>query len=247
MIDRTDLHAYVDGELGPDQKASIEQILKTSASDAREVQAIRDLKSMLESKLTPPSTDGLWKVCVGRLDEIEKTRRVERIVGRYAPALCGGLFVVILLAGQFGHRPDRGNISTPDTLKMLTTLSPMQPPKKSVGFDLGSWYQALLNQSKLSTPDHLTILGASQGFFGNIPVRSFSARDEMGGLKILVVQQPIVLEGMQPMANHSDLQYGLLDGMNCVVRTQGNTTIFVIAERSPEDLASVATKEVIVR
>ena len=69
----------------------------------------------------------------------------------------------------------------------------------------------------------------------------------MGGLKILVVQQPIVLEGMQPMANHSDLQYGLLDGMNCVVRTQGNTTIFVIAERSPEDLASVATKEVIVR
>ena len=244
MIDRKDLHAFVDGELSVEQRTAVELYLKSSSEAAREVETIRALKSLVSQKLTPPSTEGIWKVCVRRLDEIEKTRRVERIVGRYAPALCGGLFVVILLAGQFGHQPNRGNISTPDTLKMVNTLSPMQPPK-SVGFDTSRWYADLLNQSKLSTPDHLTIRGVSAGFMGEIPVRSFSARDEVGDLKILVSQQPLVLEGMEPMANHKELQAGLFDGMNCVVRTQGNTTIFIIAERTYDDLASVASKVIV--
>jgi hypothetical protein len=244
MIDRKDLHAYVDGELGAEQRAAVELFLKSSPEAAREVETIRALKSLVGQKLTPPSTEGIWKVCVRRLDEIEKTRRVERVVGRYAPALCGGLFVVILLAGQFGHQPNRGSITTPETLKMFNTLSPMRPPT-SVGFDLSRWYADLLNQSKLSTPDHLTIRGVSSGFMGEVPVRSFSARDEVGDLKILVMQQPVALEGMEPMANHKELQVGLFDGVNCVVRTQGNTTIFIIAERTYDDLASVASKVIV--
>jgi anti-sigma factor RsiW len=130
MIDRLDLHAYVDGELTSEQQATLSRDLASSPKELEEVRAIQALKKSLREKALAPQSELLWQRCVGRLDEIDKTRRVERVVGKYAPALCAVMFVVIVVAGQFSHPTDRGNVSSPDLARMVGSLAPMHPPKQ---------------------------------------------------------------------------------------------------------------------
>ena len=240
MIDQQDLHAFVDGELSPEQAAAIKSSLEASPEDAREVEAIRSLKSLVGKKATPPVGNHAWNACVRRLDELDKTRRAERIVGKYAPALCAGLFVVIVVAGQFGHHSDRG-ITSPDLARMVGPLSPVNPPKP-LGFNKEAWLEGQIRDSMRSTPKYLTVRGESSGELAGVPMRAFMARDPKGDLMIYVVRQPIALDGMTPMADHANLRVGLLDGVNCVVRTEGKTTIFIAADRTFEDLAAVAVQ-----
>ncbi len=242
MMDRLDLHAYVDGELSRERSDQVKLSLSGSAEDLREAEAISSLKQMLATRTTQPESAAEWNKCVSRLNEIDKTRKVERVVSKYAPAFCGALLGVILATGLLHKRSDPGHISSPDLAKMAGSLEPMRPPKKQLGFNEDRWLGGLINQSKLSTPDHLTVRGVSNGQIGGIPVRSFSARDEKGDVTILVVRQELDLEGMTPMTGHTNLLAGKLNGVNCVVQTGKDHTIFIVAQRTFEDLASVSSQ-----
>ena len=240
-MDRLDLHAFLDGELKGEKSESIRQALKTSDLDQREADAITGLKQMLATKVEQPAHDLAWKKCVGRLDEVDKTRRVERVVSRFAPAFCGILFGVILATGLVRHRVEPGHVSTPSLARMAGSFAPMRPPK-TLGFNEDRWLSGLISQSKLSTPDHLTVRGISNGQIDGIPVRCFSARDEKGDLTILVVREPLELEGMVPMAGHPNLLAGKLNNVNCVVEIGKDHTIFIVAQRTFDDLVAVSSQ-----
>jgi len=238
MIDPIDLHAFVDGELSPQQEAAVRSSLRGSPEVAREAEAIRSLKAALATKLEAPAAGQSWKKCVKRLDELDKTKQVEKFVGRFAPAACAALFVGILLVGRFaGHRYP-GTVSGPDLARMFGSMAPDRQPSR--------WLDTLIKQSFQSTPDHLTVRGVKSGSIEGLPVRCFSCRDANGNLSILVFPQPLVFEGMAPMADHPNIKVGTLDGVNCVAWTQGGRSIILAAERKYVDLATVAA-EVTVR
>lgn len=238
-MDPTDLHAYVDGELTSEQSASVDQLVRDSRECSREVDAIRNLKSFVAAKAEPADAQKAWKACVKRLDEIDKTKRAEFVVGRFAPFLCAGLFAFILIVGRVTHPSDRGNLSGPDFAKMIGGLSPSRPPKSA---DTDRWLRERIRESMTSTPDHLSPRRVRTGHIDGFPVTDFSARDQYGNLEIYVIGQPVVLQGTQPMDGHPDLMIGAFNGINCIVRLEGSKTILILADRSPDDLAQVAAE-----
>jgi len=239
MIDREKLHAYVDGELSTDEVLAIRAQLKSSPEEAREVEAIQTLKSLLKAKAEVPEFKQPWKDCVKRLDELDKAKRVESVVGRLAPFMCAALFVGIILVGKFGHHGDRGFVSGPDVSRIFGRLSTVHPPQVD-GMKRERWLHSRIVDSFSSTPDHLSLRAEKSGVMQGMPITDFSARDEHGDLEIYVIKQAVTLEGTKPMDNYPDLMVGSFNGVNCVVRPQGDSTILIVAARTYVDLAKVA-------
>jgi len=241
MIEPTDLHAYVDGELSPEQMTAMRSSLDTSPVYAREVEAIQSLKSMLRSKTEAPASQEQWKSCVKRLNDIDKTRRTERVIGRFAPGLCFGLVVCILAAGQFTRHGHKGNVGSSDIAQMLSDLTLVRSPKaSSLPFDKRAWEKELLRQSEISTPKDLTIREMRSGTFNGVPVKEYSARDQNGDVAIIQIGAPLAIDGMESLSSGSDLKIGSMQGTNCVVRVQKENTIIIKSDRSFKDLAEVA-------
>ena len=145
MIDPKDIHAYVDAELSQDEATALGADLASPAA-AREIDAIRNLKRLLREKTEAPETKQAWTRCVKRLDDIDRTRRIETVVGRYAPAFCACLFMAIVLVGRFSqHGPDV-NFKDSEFARIVGELSPARPTKTESS-DLQKYYHERIRQS----------------------------------------------------------------------------------------------------
>jgi len=235
MIDRTDLHAYVDGELTSTQEAEIRASVDSSPNSAKEIEAIRSLKSMLHDRTQSPEVAQSWKACIKRLDEVDKARRVETYVSRYAPALCGAFFLCIVIGGMINRRHDVGN-------RPSQNLSRFVPG--AVSYD-SKWLRTLLERSHVSTPDRLELRSGAEGVIDGVPAKRFDVRDASGNLQILVISDHMGFDGMSSMPTDPKVKMGALGMTNCVARIDGDKTIVVIADRSYDDLAAVLAKVVI--
>jgi len=236
MIEPIDLHGFVDGELSPSRFAEVQAALLESKEAAGEAEEIRQIKLLLQSRIEQPESADSWKACIRRLNEIDKARRVESLVGRFAPVLCGVLILCIFFAGLAARRSgisSRGNLNLAQIVGSMTTVN--KP-------DQGQWLENLIKQSRLSTPDHLEIRSVREGVIGGLPSRLFSARDADGDLAILLIPQVVQFEGMTQATNQTNLLLGRLGTMNCVSRTEGDNTVVVIADRTYENLVAVLSE-----
>jgi len=185
--------------------------------------------------LVAPSEQA-WKSCVVRLNEIDKARRVESIVGRFAPALCGVFFIAIVLGGLVArHRSDQvaPKVNIARLLPGKSTASSQSDQEKL------EWYKHLLNQSKMSTPDPLTLRQVSICLYQGAPVTQLRASDGNGELIILLIPKPLEISDMTPMQDHPEYRLGRYRDMNCISRPEGDNTTVILARRSYEDLAGV--------
>ncbi len=82
MIDRNDLHALADNELSSEEQASLLRELESDANARVEYQNIVAMKTALKQSSTSPECGELWNRCQARLNELDKTKRVESFVGR---------------------------------------------------------------------------------------------------------------------------------------------------------------------
>jgi hypothetical protein len=96
-MDWKELQAYSDGELGRDEKRTVEDLLRRDPAARHEVESVYNLKTLLREKALRHDSPEAWKACVGRLDEIDKSRRTEHFVGKYAWGICGAFLVALVL------------------------------------------------------------------------------------------------------------------------------------------------------
>lgn len=241
MIDPKDLHALADGELSSQEEARVRRLLADSPQAQAELESIQALKHALRSKCTSTQCSQEWLLCVGRLNEIDRSRRAERFVGRYAWALCG-VFLVTILAGGITNRNDRSDsVSMSDLSRIATTLAPARtPPVQDAARE--RWLDDLLGQARKSVdPNRVRILGYSDGQLDGRPVTMFSLLDGKGKFALMVMPGVVNLEGTQDLPREQVFKLGHLQGLNCVVWTDGRNTLAVVAKRTHEDLIEVAT------
>jgi len=234
MMDPIDLHAYVDGELSAGQLTDAKTTIESSANTLREVEAIRSLKTMLREKSEAPEIGGSWRSCVRRLDEIDKARKVERAVNRWAPALCGVLLLGIVGAGLFNLRT-HWNAPKSQNLARFIGVSG-KAPNSGTSID---HQERRLQESFASTPTHLEVRRITDGLIDGTKVRRFDMRDASGNLQILLVHEQMDFEGMRTLPDYPTVRAGVLGTTNCAARIDGNDTVVVIANRSYKDLAEV--------
>ena len=236
MIEPLNLHAYVDGELSSSERVEVQKLLGESQEALREVEAIQNVKQVLGDRLPEVIGGASWKACVRRLDEIDKARRVERIVGKYAPAMCSVFFVAIVAGGLVS----RNHTGTPSTGRNLTAmLGRMRFDKSPANEEKTVWLKSLIDNSKMSTPDRLQIRESDDCEIDGMIVQRVVLRDDVGDVTLLMIPRPIEFEGFGALAKDPSMKFGRCWGRNCLTRRQGEGTLVITADRTYEDLAGI--------
>lgn len=241
MIDPMELHALADGELSPSEAADLHRRLAASPDAQAELQSIMALKRALRDKVTVIDCRSEWKACLSRIDEIDRTRKVERFVGRYAWALCGALFLVIAAGGLQKRSGSTASVNTADLSRVVTSLSPRRvPPAQSEARE--QWLNEIMGQARQSAdPTRMEILGYSDGQLDGRPVTCLSLRDAVGDLALFVMPGVVNIEGKTDQQNPT-FRFSHLQGLNCVSWTDGRYTLALVSGRSFDDIAQAAER-----
>jgi hypothetical protein len=231
LIDRLNIHAYADGELGPDEMARLEAEIAASPEASRELEAIRCLQSCLHAKMPQPQPGDSWKACLDRLDELDRVKKAETFVGKYAWALCALLFVVILGGGLLNrYRGGSVNMSTvASDLSGMVPMSSIPQPDK-----LRSWIGSQIGQAPpiSSIPPHVVDVAYSDQPEGRIVRVRF--QDAQGIVALLIIPNVGGVNGVQPIGD--GMFAGQVNGHNCVIRPDSGCAVLVIGDRDLNQL-----------
>src|SRR5579862_8493519 len=107
-MDPIEIHALADGELDRKAAASLRERMKTDHAARAELDAVLNLKDLVKNHSVNYECDEVWRVCVGRLKELDRSTQVQGYVGKYAWTLCGVLFLAIL-GGRYAVKDVRGD------------------------------------------------------------------------------------------------------------------------------------------
>jgi len=228
MIDRLDIHAFADRELPAEDMARKEQEIAASPDASRELEAIQNLKGCLQTKMTPPAFGDLWSECRSRLDELDRVKKTEFIVAKYAWALSGLLFFVILGGGLFNHFHG----SSVSVGRLASDISGMTPVTAS---SQPQQLSDFINDPRLHIPTGIVSLAYVDTPEGRI--KSCTIQDQEGVFDVVRIPNVANVEGVQPIGD--DMFAGQLNGRNCVIRLDSGCAIVVVGNRETSELRDI--------
>lgn len=238
MIDPIKLHAYADGEATRDEIAEIETRLKDCSASRAELEAIRSFKACLAAQSRVTDHREAWTVCCGRLNEIDRARKTERFVSKYAWAFTSGIVALVVLTGvarRGGTSPAMGSADLAQMMSQLGTGN-----KRTVNVRDQKIASEMLRQSSLLLDDtRLVPIAMSEAVFDSMLVRRVTLRDGRGHLALLDLPSEVRFVGLEPVSGTTILA-GQLDEMNCVVWPSGSRTLALVGDRDTSDLVRIA-------
>lgn len=233
MSDWMEMHALADGQLEGPAKAEAESMLNDPAHRA-EYEAVRNLKGALQSHCKPIPNSSAWQKCRERLNEFEKRQNVEGFVTKYAWGLSTLFLAVILAAGLFNRAFHVEGLGTGDAARVLSGLATTHSaPSSSV--DMSEWIVP-------PRGDELRLLRQSAGVFQGHPVAAAYFEDAKGPITALSISGVSRIEGVEPLLDNPTYSVGKLNGVNCVTWSSGPNTLFIVGERSFEELGTIADR-----
>lgn len=240
MIDLELLHAYVDGELSSDERQFVESHLSNDAVAQAEVVRLRSLKSAVSRMAVAEPATPEWSRCVARLDEIDKARRVEGFVGKYAWGLCV-LFFCAILAGGALKRGVSSKVHSGEVAAAAAGIgsgSWLRPPSKPD--EKRDWVNESLGAATYAVqPDALQVLAVAKQWRDGHDLTFFRLADDRGELQLVVVSDAGDIDGFERMG--SELEAGVINEMNCVSWAAGGYSMLLMAPgRSAAELAQIA-------
>jgi hypothetical protein len=243
MINPLDLHALADGELEKGEAAQLRQALKNDSEAKAEFEAILNFKDVLKEKPLTYQSEETWRACVKRFNQIDRTKKVESFVGRYAWAMCGVVFALIV-GGRYMVKDVRGESARTADLERLLPGRGAQTAEDPA---IEQQFKEILSRAATVTdPNPVKGLQVTTGQFQGIPAGRFRLRDAEGTMVLFVIHGDVNFEDVEPDPTHPDMQTGLLTspaapyGMNCAIWHSNGFTMALGGDRSSEELEAVA-------
>ncbi len=241
MIDRELLSAYADGEVTATERAQIELALKTDSAAVEHLSSMRATKQFVAEHARPVENDELWSTCVKRLGELDRTKKVEGFVGKYAWGLCALFFCVIVTGGML-RKLNPNSVRTGQVASYVSGLAGgwSRPPAAPQG--QREWVEQKLGRMGADMqPDHFDVVACQEGLVDNHRVVRLLMRDSVGVVEMVVVSNVDTIDGGEAMGN---FHAGTLNGANCVAWSQDGSAAFLMGDanqRTHQDLARIAT------
>lgn len=240
MIDPLKIHALADGELSPEETSALNEEIACCEKSCAELNAIRNLKSAL-SRTQPVRCEDTWQGCVKRLNEIDKARRIEFAVGRYAWGLCGVIVIAIALGGYLTRIGSSGVVRSGDVRRMVSSLVPFSSFK---GGDSPEAARRWLSQNVKDAPvpaDRLQLVNGVIGYTpdGQHQVARLTLRDSNGQMTLIMIGAIQQVDGLEPAMGQ--FKQGMMEDMHCVCWTDRGWALMLVGDRSTEDLQQVAS------
>ena len=239
MNEPTQLHALADGELAPLEAQNLREALKTDPRGAAEVDAVLNLKEFLAKNSPRHADEEVWRACVRRLDAIDRSRKAEGFVSRYAWALCGIMFVLIV-TGRFATRTGHGDSArSADLARFLGAPAPVTERNRMDS----RLYEAILGQVGHNLdPNEIEVGMPVRRVVDGMLIQRVPMRDRSGDLILTRVNRLLELQDTEPLPNSADVAFGLMDGANGLVWHHAGETWVLSGDRSVDSLDEVASR-----
>lgn len=239
MSDYSQIHALADNELTAAERAEAEARLQVCDKSRAEYETVKALKGVLQSKCEPVKCDETWAKCQDRLKELDRTKRVERVVGRYAWAMCAFFVVAIFSAGMVNRMMPK-NVAASEVARMSAGFAPITAPQpNAANEERRKWVDGIFGKPMPVRTDALRLVGGARGTVNGVDTVRIDFVDQRGPIALFVI----------PSAAISDLQvdeegYGLVSvhEQNGLAWRDGEVTFLVLGNRSPELLRGAASQ-----
>jgi len=235
-----DLHALVDDQLSPEQRARVQQGLKTSESAQIEFLAVRRIKTLVQEKCVQTHCEEVWRMCCKRLDEIDRTKRVEGFVGRYAWAICS-IFICLIFGAAWLNRMGGGGLNASDVAKAASTLAPISAPRSQNPNVKRQWLQQNLDREMPVQPDMISVVGGAAGYLDDgRKICRADLQDREGVLRLDVIQAADHLDGGAQVDGHTHYSAARINDSNCITFSRNGNAYVLVGDRPVDALCQVA-------
>jgi hypothetical protein len=237
MMDPLDLHAFADGELDKDLAAQVKSALSSDPAAKAEFDAVLNLKDILRTRSVKYTSDECWKACVVRMNEIDKTHRVESFVRRYAWSMCTILFVLILggrymvkdMHGDTAQTADLGRIFS--SVKGTSNVPAASPAQQQI-------YDNVLRRARVAIG---APVNQADGQVQDIPVHRIILRAGDGNVMLFVAPAVVNFEGSAEIPTEPGVSSAVITSPrgvyeNCVIWHSDDSTFVLAGEQSVGDL-----------
>jgi hypothetical protein len=240
MIDRNDLHALADNELEPQQRAALLDQLKNDSQAEAEYQSILAMKAVLKTQMEQPDTAELWSKCRGRLDELDKTRRVESFVGRYAWGICGFFIAAILLGGVFNRATGR-SVQPNEVAGYVAGLSPVSVPRDQNQAELEPELRQVVGSAFEKRPAQMVVTAIGRSTLSGGRTSYVQLSDPFGTVAVVALHDVKLVEGLWDYEPNSNFKCAKVDGVNALFwnRREDGAICMVVGMRSYDELYGI--------
>lgn len=239
MMEFEQIHALADGELGGQEQAEvIERIGRCEKTRAQYETAIL-LKQTLKTKCGPVECRDAWKTCRSRLDEIDRAKRAERFVGKYAWAICGIFLLSIIGAGTLNHFGRGRALYAGDVSSIVSGLTPVSVQPQGIR----NWIASKLGQDVVAIPqtERMDVCGVALGERDGRRFVRVDLKDTRGRMALIAVSDTSALAGSSETGSRA-FSHRQIESLNCVSWTQGECALLLVGDRSPSELESAAAR-----
>jgi len=235
-----ELHALVDNQLSPEDRARVQESLKSSESAHAEFIAISHTKTLVQEKCGQTSCEEVWRACCKRLDEIDRTKRVEGFVGRYAWAVCS-LFICLIIGAAWFNRASGAGLNAGDVAKAASALVPLSAPRSQTTDAKKEWLQKYFDSKWPSQPDMISLVGGATGYLEDgRKITRVDLQDRQGMLRLYMVQSVDRMDGGAPVSAGSQYSAARVNDSNCIAWTGNNRAFVLVGDRPVDQLCLVA-------
>ena len=237
MSDNLELHALADGELSSEEAARVESRIANCAASMAEYKAILAMRDASAKLKETVSCDTTWSACRSRLDEIDKSRKVEGFIGRYAWGLAAMFLFLIFGAGQLNR--DGGNpLSTSDVARVLSGMGPtLDSPRAAPPEQMGKWLRDVVGDRPSTIQfERLQISAAIECSINGRRGALMRLHDGEGVLELLVIPDADRIADAPDSASSGDVSPGYMGRVPCVSWCDQGFAFFLVAPRSHDAL-----------
>lgn len=222
MIDLIKLHALADGELSEQEAKLLREQILASEEASRELSAIHNLKDCIRSKAQIYTCEATFVASMRRVDELDRNRRVNRFVSRYAWGISGAFFVMIACCGIL-NRTAGTRVQTSDIASMYA-LAPNSAPQRVPPPGYNQWIQDLVRNAR--------IVGDLDGH----RVSKLMLSDPYGMMGLMDIEGDIAPDGMTEVPGAAGYYSGNIQGHNAVARKEPSRLLVLIGDRPSDAL-----------
>ncbi len=229
-----------DGELSPQELAELQEELNSDPTASAEYQSILQMKAALQGmRSEAENTDSLWSECRDRFDEIDRTRRVESFVGKYAWGICGVFFLAIAMGGFF-NRANIKPVKPADVPSYVAGITPVPVSKNQKQEVLDPVLKQVLGDSFENRPSkmQITAIGGNR-----IPGRRSTfvqLSDAFGDVAVVALHDLARIEGLYNYEADPSFKCTRFDGVNALFWTREDGVIcMALGQRSYDELYQI--------
>jgi len=241
MSDWTEkINALVDDQLSAEEKAEVTRLVAEDPAAQAEYQWALYVKDTLAAKCAPVADDDSWREAVARLDAIDRTKRTETFVGRYAWAMCALFLVAIMSAAWVNRTSGSRQLSNEQVAGLFGSFAPAmerstvqnQAPQDVVK-------QCVPDAPVVVIPGNFRLEAAERTTGNGHDAARLLLQDEGGRLALVIIKDATGVEAIETPAG-TEFQTGTLNGTPCVMWQSNGSTILLMGPRSQEELLRIA-------